>query len=71
MRNRLTLKVLLVLTAVWVGSSLAWVEAGEGQGTAAPGAHLRQLNPGTFVYGAPLDRDAVTGKVVVVNIGGG
>lgn len=47
------------------------VLAGEGQGTAEPGANLAQLDTGQLVYGAELVPEEWLGKVVVVNIGGG
>ena len=41
------------------------------QAKAEPGAKLDQLSKGTHIYGPKFDADALLGKVVVVNIGGG
>ena len=40
----------------------------EGQGTAAPGATVEDLNLGTYWYGVDVDKRAIIGKVVLVEI---
>lgn len=44
---------------------------GEGQGTAQPGANLKQLSTGDLLFGGATEVEQLLGKVVVVNIGGG
>jgi len=44
--------------------------ADEGQGTAAPGATVEDLNLGTYWYGVDVDKRALIGKVVLVEIWG-
>ena len=41
-----------------------------GQGTAAPGATVEDLNLGTYWYGVDVDKRALIGKVVLVEIYG-
>ena len=44
--------------------------ADEGQGTAAPGAKVEELNLGTYWYGVDVDKRDLIGKVVLVEIWG-
>ena len=48
----------------------AELEEAIGQGTADPNAHIQDLSLGTYWYGAPLDKKALLGKVVLVEIWG-
>ena len=57
----------LLLAAVLVTAPL---HAEEGQGTADPDAAIGDLNLGTYWYGATIDKKALIGKVVLVEIWG-
>ena len=46
------------------------LRADEGQGTAAPDATVEELNLGTYWYGVDVDKRALIGKVVLVEIWG-
>lgn len=46
------------------------VAADDGQGTAAPGATVDELNLGTYWYGVDVDKRDLIGKVVLVEIWG-
>jgi hypothetical protein len=65
MRNALTLGIFaLVALAPLV------LHADQGQGTADPNAEIKDLNLGTYWYGAAVDKKALFGKVVLVEIWG-
>lgn len=54
---------------VALGSGLL-AGAEEGQGPADPNAHVKDLNLGTYWYGAKLAKADLRGKVVLVEIWG-
>ena len=63
-----TLRILgLVTLTAFLALPLA---ADEGQGTAAPGATVDELNLGTYWYGVDVDKRDLIGKVVLVEIWG-
>ena len=65
------MRVLSLLGIVTAVALLAWpVCADDGQGTAAPDASVDELNLGTYWYGANVDKRALIGKVVLVEIWG-
>ena len=66
--RRITLSV-AVLAALGI-ATLGLARAEEGQGPADPNAHVKDLNLGTYWYGAKLAKDDLRGKVVLVEIWG-
>ena len=65
------MRILTLLGIVSVVAVLALpLRADDGQGTAAPGASVEELNLGTYWYGVDVDRRALIGKVVLVEIWG-
>lgn len=51
-------------------ATLGLARAEEGQGPADPNAHIKDLNLGTYWYGAELSKADLRGKVVLVEIWG-
>ena len=51
-------------------ATLGLARAEEGQGPADPNAHIKDLNLGTYWYGAELGKEDLRGKVVLVEIWG-
>ena len=65
------MRILSLLGIVTVVALLALpLCADDGQGTAAPDASVEELNLGTYWYGVDVDKRALIGKVVLVEIWG-
>ena len=63
--------IISLLSVVTVFALLALpLGADDGQGTAAPGATVDELNLGTYWFGVDVDKRALIGKVVLVEIWG-
>ena len=66
--HRITLS--LAALAVLGIATFGLARAEEGQGPADPDAHVKDLNLGTYWYGAQVNKDDLRGKVVLVEIWG-
>lgn len=50
--------------------AIGLAQADEGQGPADADAHIKDLNLGTYWYGAEVNKEDLRGKVVLVEIWG-
>lgn len=65
------MRLSLCSATILMAFSLALPRLQADQAKVRPDSKLSELSQGTHLYGIPFDAEALLGKVVVVNIGGG